>query len=83
VVQPLERVVRLVLELVQVVRRLGPVVDLEGDPARAPVVVAHDGPAAARDHRLDVPEDLAAALLGRVGVEQQHEVVEVRHGGAR
>jgi hypothetical protein len=81
VVQAVEQVVRVGLELVQVVRRLGTVVDLEGDPAYAPVVVAHHRAAAGLDVLLDVPEDLRAPLFGRVGIEHDHEVVEVRHGG--
>ena len=63
------------LELEEVVLRLGPVVDLEGHLALAPVVDA-DHRAAGVDRLLDVPEDRVAALLRGLRVEQQHEVVE-------
>jgi hypothetical protein len=66
------------LELEQLVVGLGLVVDLVGDPAGAPVVDAGDR-AAGVEHGLDLAEDGLSALIGSVGVDEQHEVVEVGH----
>jgi hypothetical protein len=63
-------------ELEQVRLGLLLVVDLVGQRARAPVVVALDRSSAAGDLSLDVGEDLGSLLFRCLRGEQQHEVIE-------
>ena len=70
------------LELEQVVGGLWTVIDLVRHPAYAPVVLAHERPRGL-DRRLGALEHLVLTALGRVRIEQQHQVVQGWHGGAR
>src|SRR5512133_4341731 len=66
---------RLGLEGQEVVRALGLVVDLVGEPAASPDVVALEGPASALDELPRARDDLVLPLLGKLGVEQQQDFV--------
>ena len=62
------------VELQEVVLRLGLVADLVGHGAHAPVLLVDDL-AARGDHRAHVRQDLLAAVVLGLRVEEEHEVV--------
>src|SRR5262249_49749078 len=61
----------------QVVRALGLVVDLVGELAPAPRLVRLPRAAVGLDALADAGQDLALALVGQLGVEQQQDLVVV------
>ena len=67
------------LELVEPVLGLLAMVDLEGHPPLAPVVVPHDLAVTGLDQGLDLGDHPIAPLVGSVRVDHEHEVVEARH----
>src|SRR5512133_2299150 len=66
---------RLGLEGQEVVGAFGLVVDLVGEPAASPDVVALEGAASALDELSRARDDLGLPLFGKLGVEQQQDFV--------
>jgi hypothetical protein len=63
------------LEGEEVVRAFGLVVDLVGEPASPPDVVALEGSASALDELPRARDDLVLPLVRKLGVEQQQDFV--------